>query len=61
MRVLYWIISTSIVYVIAAILGVIFLGIPAEITQAVWLLLLAMPFYSRPIANWLKMDLPWFK
>ena len=53
--------SNATVYLIAAFLGVKYLGIPVEFTQVVWLVLLSMPFYIRPIAKWLEMDIPWFK
>ena len=61
MKVMYWILGNATVYLIAAFLGVKYLGIPVELTQVVWLVLLSMPFYIRPIAKWLEMDIPWFK
>ena len=60
MRTLKWIGIVSFSYILLAVLLLIFLGIPVEVTQMIYLIVLASPLYVKRLANWLRLDLPWF-
>ena len=60
MRTLKWVIIINTIYVILAITNILVVGLPMEIILLAYLIILAMPLYSRKVAKWLKLDLIWF-
>ena len=59
MKLLYWIISVSVLYILCAILLIVFFGIPLELIQLVWLIVLTAPLYNKWLAKQLKYTRPW--
>jgi hypothetical protein len=59
-RTVKWMVVVSFLYVIFAVLGLVFFGISVEFTQMVYIIVLAAPLYIKKLANWLSLNLPWF-
>lgn len=59
MRMLKFIIGISFVYIIFSIVGVIYFGIPLELIQFCWLIVIAAPWYNKRLANFLKYKRFW--
>ena len=51
MRMLKYMVGISFVYIIFSIIGVIYFGIPLELIQFCWLIVIAAPWYNKPDAQ----------
>lgn len=61
MRTLKWFAFVNLIYIILGILNVLYLGIPMELVTIMYMAGLVLPFCSKSIAKWLKLDLLWFR
>lgn len=56
----YWLFWTSLVYFCAGMFNIfVYKFCPEELIQIVWLFIMSMPLWIRPMATWLKMRVFW--
>lgn len=58
----YWLFWLSVIYACVAVVNLfVFKFTEAEYIQMVWLLVLSLPLFVKPLANWLNMRTLWEK
>lgn len=58
----YWLFWLSAIYVCVAVVNLfVYKFTEAEYIQAVWLLVLSLPLFVKPLAHWLNMQTLWEK
>ena len=56
MKKLKWIVAISIIYLIIGVLNVLYVGIPLDLIQIIWLFTLTLPWWNTTVKHWLKIE-----
>ena len=53
MKKLKWLVAVTVVYLIVAVLNILYLGIPVILIQVLWIFTSSLPMWNETVKNWL--------